>query len=51
MKCKLGFTASAVAGGLVEGGEVRVGAYSYGGGGEARLLGMRHRHTGHDVFL
>lgn len=51
MKCKLGFIASAVAGGLVEGGEERVGAHACGGGGEARLLGMGHRHTGHDVFL
>lgn len=51
MKCKLGFIASAVAGGLVEGGEERVGAHACGGGGEAILLGMGHRHTGHDVFL
>lgn len=50
VKSKLDFIAAAVVSGFVEGGEVRAGAYSWGGR-EARLLGMGHRHTGHDVFL
>ena len=51
MKSNLYFIVAAVVSGLVEGGEVRVGAHSCGGGREARILGMGHRHTGHDVFL
>lgn len=49
MKSKSDFIAALVVSGLVEGREVRAGAYSWGG--REGLLGMGHRHTGHDVFL